>query len=403
MALPKFTVVIPTRERCDVLEKALQTVTAQDYDNLEIIVCDNNSLDDTKAVVAAAGDPRVRYLNTGRRLGMSQNWEFALSHVDSDWVAIIGDDDGLMPGAIGKAAEIARATKTRLIRSNISIYSWPSLTGLEYGTLSVPLGKGIETRQSQTELSKVIRGESYYLELPALYTGGFADFSLLRELRARTGSIYRSSIPDVYAALALASLSETYTYSHEPLAVNGGSKHSNGSSFVRGENRDNASSSQKFLSEDNVPFHNDMCPQGDGAHLLSIQGIVYESFMQTADLRQGSLVMTSHGKQLELILATAGAHEVALEAWGRKFANRHRLDFDEAQRKAKSRKWALRGKLLPGKVRRALSTIAVGSPDCPLLDVFDACQVAQRLREAPPDLSKRLEYLAMRARKLIVR
>ena len=64
MPAPKITVIIPTRERCDVLESSLRTVTSQDYDNLEIIVSDNCSTDDTEGVVRRANDQRIRYVRT---------------------------------------------------------------------------------------------------------------------------------------------------------------------------------------------------------------------------------------------------------------------------------------------------------------------------------------------------
>jgi glycosyltransferase involved in cell wall biosynthesis len=106
MNLPKFTIIIPTRERCDTLAAALKTCVTQDYDNLEIIVSDNFSQDDTFEVVHSYRDKRIRYINTGQRVGMSTNWEFALSHVENGYVTLIGDDDGLLPGAVPKIAEI---------------------------------------------------------------------------------------------------------------------------------------------------------------------------------------------------------------------------------------------------------------------------------------------------------
>src|SRR5690606_25949425 len=96
-ARPKITVIIPTRERCDVFVSALKTVTGQNYDDLEILVSDNFSQDATEEVARQSNDPRVRYLNTGRRLSMAHNWEFALEHATGDWVTIVGDDDGLLP------------------------------------------------------------------------------------------------------------------------------------------------------------------------------------------------------------------------------------------------------------------------------------------------------------------
>ena len=114
MENPKITVIIPTRERAVVLENALRTVTSQDYKNLEIIVSDNYSMDGTDKVVEQAKDSRIRYLNTGKRLSMSHNWEFALSHVQDGWVTFIGDDDGLLPRAISRIAEIIQQTKAHV-------------------------------------------------------------------------------------------------------------------------------------------------------------------------------------------------------------------------------------------------------------------------------------------------
>ena len=111
----KITVVIPTRERCDVLEKSLKTVTSQNYDNLEIIVSDNFSTDKTKDVVRRANDPRIKYINTGKRVSMTHNWEFALSHVTDGWVTIIGDDDGLLPESLNKIAKIIQSTDRKSV------------------------------------------------------------------------------------------------------------------------------------------------------------------------------------------------------------------------------------------------------------------------------------------------
>ena len=43
----KFTVVIPTRERCDTLRATLRTCVGQDHDDLTILVSDNASTDPT--------------------------------------------------------------------------------------------------------------------------------------------------------------------------------------------------------------------------------------------------------------------------------------------------------------------------------------------------------------------
>ena len=80
MTSTHFNVIVPTRERADVLLHCLRTIVAQDYERLKIIVSDNFSQDHTEEIVRSFRDERISYLNTGARLSMSHNWEFALGH-----------------------------------------------------------------------------------------------------------------------------------------------------------------------------------------------------------------------------------------------------------------------------------------------------------------------------------
>ena len=66
---PRITVIIPTRERCETLGASIRACVEQDYDNLEIIVSDNASQDDTESVVHSFRDSRLRYIKTDRPAG----------------------------------------------------------------------------------------------------------------------------------------------------------------------------------------------------------------------------------------------------------------------------------------------------------------------------------------------
>ena len=78
MATPRFSVVIPTRQRANTLRHTLQTCLAQDYDDYEIVVCDNFSSPETRQVVDDCASERIVYLRTSRPLAMSVNWELAV-------------------------------------------------------------------------------------------------------------------------------------------------------------------------------------------------------------------------------------------------------------------------------------------------------------------------------------
>ena len=154
----KFNVIIPTRERADTLHHCLKTVVAQDYDNLNIIVSDNVSQDNTEEVVKSFRDERINYLKTDKRVSMSHNWEFALAHVDEGYVTFIGDDDALLPGAIEKLASILEDYQFDAVTSPFCLYNWPGNGLTDLPTMMIPLNEGIEIKDSQKMLKKVLRG-----------------------------------------------------------------------------------------------------------------------------------------------------------------------------------------------------------------------------------------------------
>src|SRR5262245_43353046 len=80
MHRPRFSVVIPTRERAETLRHSLRTCAEQDFDDYEVVVCDNSSSPATRQVVQECGCAKVRYVRSDRPLAMSDNWDLALSH-----------------------------------------------------------------------------------------------------------------------------------------------------------------------------------------------------------------------------------------------------------------------------------------------------------------------------------
>ena len=394
--LPRITVAMPTRERADVLEKALATVTAQDYDALEIVVSDNCSSDRTREVVAAARDPRIRYVNTGRRLSMTGNYEFALSHVQPGWVTILGDDDGLMPGALHKLAALAGQTSAQAIRSRVCKYSWPSATGAPWGRLTVPLDRGHEIREARPWLERVLAGSQGYAELPILYNGGFVTTDLVERMKGGTGVVYRSPIPDVYSAVAICSLVDRYAFSHDPLVISGTSKHSTGAAhFARDARAAAGSPAQLFHSEESIPFHAALPREPDGGYPMSVQALVYESYLQTAFLR-GEPARARHAEQLAVVLAVGGKNHDLVEAWARRFALAHGLDFARGVAAASRIKRLRRVQRLPAQLRSALDHCDLGSPELPLRDVFEATIAAAAVRATIPGPVARLSRAAAR-------
>jgi glycosyltransferase involved in cell wall biosynthesis len=392
---PKITIIIPTRERCDVLESSLRTVTSQDYDNLDIIVCDNFSNDDTHGVVHRANDKRIRYLNTGKRLSMSHNWEHALSHVNEGWVTFIGDDDGLLPRSVATIAEIISKTCVSAIRSSFCTYDWPSIVGNTSGQLIVPSSTGIEMRSSNQWLSKVMRGQEKYNQLPMIYNGGFINISILNAIREKTGAYFRSASPDVYSAIAISRMIDFYAYVRDPLAISGTSKHSNGHSFFSVSEQRSNQPRTKFASEGNIPFHADVPLCADGSYPLSLQVCAYEAYLQS-DMLGNDVKFVSPAQQLQVIMATAGKHQSSLSEWGKIFSEKHHIDFHKTSRCRSFKSRYLRLAAMTRKVLNAVNSTIVET--LPITNIHEASIAAAVIRSAPSRIDT-LRYLASRLAK----
>ena len=322
MNAPRFTIIIPTRERAATLEYCLQTVTAQDFASLEILISDNCSTDETAAIVAANPDPRIRYLNTGRRLSMSHNWEFALSHATGEWIGFVGDDDGLLPGALTRLDTILRASDPGLdlVRARPGHFLWPQLLGRDGGHLSLPLGGRPRLVPCHRALKACLNGSLHYLELPTLYSGGFVHRRAIDRVRHPSGQFFLSRIPDVYSSVILSASCENYLLLPQPLSLNGASAASTGTAqFTLSRDPARNKAAELFLKEDNIPLHPSIPLNEDGSIPRSLQALVFESYLQ-AQAVHPLLGPLDPKAMMRAIASTGGDHQAEILHWLTRFA-----------------------------------------------------------------------------------
>ncbi len=390
---PKITVVIPTRERGDVLGPALASVTAQDYANLTILVSDNNSTDHTRAVVEANRDPRIRYINTGKRMSMSHNWEFALGHIADGWVMVLGDDDAYLPGAISRVAALITAHPgIRAINGSYATYIWPNDLNNQQGRLLVPMKRGVEVRETKPWASKVLRGEGWYTQLPMLYCSGAMEMSLISEIRAKTGTFFHSCQPDIYSTVAFSAIEDRYLWSHEPIGIAGHSRHSNGASWTattgKKDAHGTADPNKIFMSEGIIPFHADIVPLDDGNVPLNMDLLVYESYLQAQHLKGDWLQLTP----LEILTqATArGYGDVErFEQWRQRFAAHHGIADVDVQKKLGSTSRRIKRAQYAYQLRTLASTFRLEpSFGMTIRNAYDASIVADAILKIRPPMRR---------------
>jgi glycosyltransferase involved in cell wall biosynthesis len=96
---PLVSIGIPTYNRVTTLGRALDSAVGQTYEQLEIVISDNASDDETESLCAALAsrDRRVRYVRQERNVGPTANFNFLASECRGDYVLMLADDDWLDP------------------------------------------------------------------------------------------------------------------------------------------------------------------------------------------------------------------------------------------------------------------------------------------------------------------
>jgi glycosyltransferase involved in cell wall biosynthesis len=89
---PLFTIGIPTYNRAGYLRKALAAAESQTLGDLEVLVSDNASTDETAAVVRGAGG-RTRYLGQETNVGASANFLKLIEAANGKYFSFLQDDD----------------------------------------------------------------------------------------------------------------------------------------------------------------------------------------------------------------------------------------------------------------------------------------------------------------------
>ena len=90
---PLISVIIPTYKRATLIPRAIESVRRQTYEDIEILVVDDASPDDTESVVQAIPDPRIRYIRHEKNKGSSATRNTGIRAAKGELIAFIDDDD----------------------------------------------------------------------------------------------------------------------------------------------------------------------------------------------------------------------------------------------------------------------------------------------------------------------
>lgn len=105
--MARVSIILPYRDAVATLKGAVQSILAQDFRDLELIVVDDGSADASAACLEGINDPRIICLENRAAPGIVGALETGLGAAGGDWVARMDADDWSWPARIGRQMELA--------------------------------------------------------------------------------------------------------------------------------------------------------------------------------------------------------------------------------------------------------------------------------------------------------
>jgi glycosyltransferase involved in cell wall biosynthesis len=225
----KTSILIPTRERLELLRYAVESVRLQEYTDWEIVVSDNVSSQDVGGYVAALGDPRIRYRRTEKLLPVTDNWNLALERSTGDYVIMLGDDDALLPGCLKRVRELAEQWgEPDAIYTQALQFAYPGVVpGHAQGFIQTGYNEFFKNVATQpfalpATAARALVREAMKFRIRYGFNMQHFIFSrrLVDHMRAK-GPFFQSPYPDYYAANAILLAARSIVAHPKPLVLIG--------------------------------------------------------------------------------------------------------------------------------------------------------------------------------------
>ena len=175
----KVSFILPAFKR-RFLKEAIASILAQTYRDFELVVVDDCSPDELKAIVDGFSDPRVAYYRNETNLGgkdLVAAWEHAMTFATGEWCVLASDDDVYAPRFLEEMVRlIERHPQVDLVHSRVRIIDGDGrMCGLS------PVKPEVESA-IELQYARIVEGASQYApefmfrkaRLDAI--GGFVNF-----------------------------------------------------------------------------------------------------------------------------------------------------------------------------------------------------------------------------------
>jgi len=138
---PLVSILIPTYNRENYLRGCIDSALSQSYPNIEVIVVDNASTDDSWAICKEYSEKDSRFLafQNSENLGPVKNWERCVEEASGTYAKLLFSDDYVSPEFVEKSVCLMEERNTAFVFSSVKIgteidqsrvwYPWETKTG----------------------------------------------------------------------------------------------------------------------------------------------------------------------------------------------------------------------------------------------------------------------------------
>ncbi len=387
MTKPRFSILIPTRDRPETFIHALATVAAQQGNDFEIVVADNASGPKVKEAVDAVKSCPITYIRSDNILTMVENWERGLEACQGDYITVIGDDDGLMPSALEISRRFLDQTQTKLMTWKTHSYWWPdTIVEFQRNTLYVSYTPDVNgsIQTSREQLKAFYADRMGFGDLPMLYNS-FVHRSLLEETKSRWGKMLPlPHVPDVASGVLNLALCDSYVVCQRPLAIRANSGKSNGTSFYARSK--GAEVREKHFAEERAKLGQMLHPTLIASPNLYVLLASVKLFCKELAFPDDVELPCNLQLVIDSMLATLNQDVAAYDdnlAEARELASKHGLILDETKIPQKAEEQPMIAR--PGVYdapNSSIKTVTINGDLAGISDVNGACRLAESIH--PP-------------------
>jgi glycosyltransferase involved in cell wall biosynthesis len=114
---PLASIGLPVRNGEQYIRKAVESVLGQSHADLELVISDNASVDDTEQICRqyARADRRVRYHRQPENIGLVENFNAVLDRARGTYFKWLGHDDWLTPAYVTRCVEVLEADESLIV------------------------------------------------------------------------------------------------------------------------------------------------------------------------------------------------------------------------------------------------------------------------------------------------